>query len=114
MFKLRLIKALSFHGIVTATVQNPIVETQDEAVMKKAVATGYFELIEHTADATDGVIEQKNTAFEKMTEKELALYAQEHGIDLTGLAKKADKLAKILEETAPTDGIDNFVNFDED
>ena len=44
MYHLRLIKALSYSGIVEATKQRPDVFVKDKATADKAVATGYFQL----------------------------------------------------------------------
>jgi len=51
MFKVKLIKGRSYHGVVSATALNPIVEVADEASAKKAEASGYFEIIERPAAA---------------------------------------------------------------
>lgn len=44
MYHLRLIKALSYSGIVEATKQKPDVFVEDKATALSAVATGYFQL----------------------------------------------------------------------
>ena len=44
MYHLRLIKALSYSGIVEATKQRPDVFVKDKATADKAVVTGYFQL----------------------------------------------------------------------
>ncbi len=44
MYHLKLIKALSYSGIVTATQKRPDVFTKDKTIADKAVATGYFKL----------------------------------------------------------------------
>lgn len=44
MYHLRLIKALSYSGIVEATKQKPDVFVEDKAIADKAIATGYFQL----------------------------------------------------------------------
>lgn len=44
MYHLKLIKALSYSGIVTATQKRPDVFTEDKAIADKAVATGYFKI----------------------------------------------------------------------
>lgn len=45
MYHLRLIKALSYTGVVEATKQRPDVYVEDKAIADAAVATGYFKLI---------------------------------------------------------------------
>jgi hypothetical protein len=110
MFKIRLIKGRSYNGVVTATNKNPIIEVADEAKAKKALASGYFELIEQPAPQTPPKTsgeqggEADEAALGKMTEKELDAYAKANGISLSGINKKADKLAKILEAVAQADG----------
>lgn len=46
MYHLRLIKSLSYTGVVEATSKNPDVFTEDKATADAAVATGYFKLME--------------------------------------------------------------------
>ena len=45
MYHLKLIKALSYTGAVTATAKKPNVFVEDEATANAAVASGYFELV---------------------------------------------------------------------
>ena len=52
MYHLKLVKALSFTGIVTATKKNPDVFVEDKATADAAVATGYFKLIEEAEEPT--------------------------------------------------------------
>ena len=54
MYHLKLVKALSFTGIVTATKKNPDVFVEDKATADAAVATGYFKLIEEAEEPTEG------------------------------------------------------------
>ncbi len=53
-YKLKLKKALSYNGIVSATKLNPYVSAEDKATAEKAVATGYFEIIEEDTDECKG------------------------------------------------------------
>lgn len=46
MYHLKLKKALSYTGIVSATKKKPDVFVKQEKIAKAALATGYFELIE--------------------------------------------------------------------
>ena len=46
MYHLKLKKALSYTGIVSATKKKPDVFVKQEKIAKAAIATGYFELIE--------------------------------------------------------------------
>ena len=54
MYHLKLMKALSFTGIVTATKKNPDVFLEDKATADAAVATGYFKLIEEAEEPPEG------------------------------------------------------------
>lgn len=45
MYVLKLIKGLSYTGVVSATVERPIVMVEDEARARKALASGYFEQV---------------------------------------------------------------------
>lgn len=49
MYHLRLIKALSYKGAVSATREHPDTYTDDEAIAQAAVASGYFELVDDGA-----------------------------------------------------------------
>ena len=53
MYHLKLIKALSYTGAVTATREKPDVFTEDETVAMYAISSGYFELVEATEANTD-------------------------------------------------------------
>ena len=44
-YRLKLIKALSYTGVVSATKSNPYVEVTDKKAVAKAIATGYFESV---------------------------------------------------------------------
>lgn len=56
MFHIRLIKARSYSGVVSATREKPDVYLNDEATAIAAVATGYFELVK-----SGGVLESAIT-----------------------------------------------------
>lgn len=101
MYHLRLCKALSYTGVVSATKEKPDVFTEDKAIADKAVASGYFLLVE-TAEAEDtenaGEQAENEVDYEglsDMTKAELTAYAKEHGISLEGCSTKADILAAI-------------------
>ena len=102
MYHLRLKKALSYDGIISATAKKPDVYTEEKAVADAAVASGYFSLI---ADAEPEVPPEGNgetitmsldyEALAKQTKAELIAYAQANGIDLDGLKTKDDILEAI-------------------
>ena len=97
MYKVKLIKGLSYTGAVHATKEDPYVDVEDKKTADAVVATGYFELVEETADSNnDGGNEQSGaTDYNKMTVPQLEAYAAEKGIDLEGASRKAEIIAKI-------------------
>uniref|UniRef100_A0AAU8AXD7 HeH/LEM domain protein n=1 Tax=Dulem virus 37 TaxID=3145755 RepID=A0AAU8AXD7_9CAUD len=95
MYKLKLIKGRSYTGRgVKATASNPVIEVETKEISDSLLASGYFSFVGEAvpANSASSVSDKPLT---KMTEKELEAYAEENGIDLTGLSKKADKLAAI-------------------
>ena len=108
MYHLKLVKELSFTGIVTATKKNPDVFVEDKATADAAVATGYFMLIEEAEEPTEGgedkepgeggVDKEPGKKLEEMTVPELETFAAYNGISLKGISKKADIIAKLKEE----------------
>lgn len=104
MYHLKLMKALSFTGIVTATKKNPDVFLEDKATADAAVATGYFKLIEEAEEPPEGGEEKEpgegggdkepGKKLEEMTVPELETFAAYKGISLKGISKKADIIAK--------------------
>ena len=109
MYKVKLIRGLSYTGAVHATKDNPYVDVESKEAADAAVATGYFELVEATADDnTDG---EKNdnsgaTDLDKMTVPQLKAYAAEKGIDLEGASRKDDIIAKIAAAATADDNTD--------
>lgn len=97
MFHLRLCKAISYSGIISATKAAPDVFIEDKATANAAVATGFFELvaIEETAE-----MDEEEKELSEMTVEELKAVAAQNGISLTGVTKRADIIARI-EATAP-------------
>ena len=98
-YHLKLIKALSYCGVVTATRQHPDIFVEDKATADAAVATGYFKLLE-----SEEGIKQEPTAqiahldpaqLEEMKLDGLKQLAVDMGVDTTGLKKKADYVAAI-------------------
>lgn len=103
MFHIRLAKALSYSGIVSATKKNPDVFVEDKATADAAVATGYFIFIdqrdgghsEQPPEEPGGSEAPDFEALSKQTKAELAKYAQEHGISTEECKTKADILQAI-------------------
>lgn len=99
MYHLKLMKALSFTGIVTATKKNPDVFVEDKATADAAVATGYFKLIDEAEEPTEGGEDKEpGKKLEEMTVTELETFAAYKGISLKGISKKADIIAKLKAE----------------
>ena len=108
MYHLKLIKALSYSGVVTATQKKPDVFVADKAIADAAVATGYFKIAEEDQEPQEGG-EEKETGedgenkepgkkLEEMTVPELETCATYKGISLKGISKKADIIAKLKVE----------------
>lgn len=99
MYHLRLCKALSYTGVVSATKKEPDVFTEDKAIADKALASGYFQLVETEEQEDAGQQEEENEVdyegLSNMTKAELTAYAAEHGISLEGCTTKADMLSAI-------------------
>lgn len=115
MYHLRLKKALSYNGVVSATRKNPDVYTEDEATAKAAVASGYFDLVEDTQPAADHVADtgemvKGHLDAEQLIKDykldELKDLAAKLGITTPGLKTKEDyaKAIAAVEVEAPTAG----------
>ena len=89
MYHLKLMKALSFTGIVTATKENPDVYVEDKAIADAAVATGYFKLVEQVEAHLDG------GQFDRWSFEEVKRLAADMGIDTAGLSSKEDYIEAI-------------------
>ena len=123
MYKLKLVKALSYSGIVNASTEHPYVETIDPAIAEAAVATGYFKLISDTSSSVpetpsepepeedDSLFtdddeetpsepepEEDGKALEDMTVAELETFATYNNISLKGCKNKAAKVEKLMTE----------------
>lgn len=99
MYHLKLIKSLSYCGVVTATKQKPDVFVEDKATADAAVATGYFKLVEGEEEQPDdGGEKEPGKRLEEMTVPELETFAAYKGVSLKGISKKADIIAKLKEE----------------
>lgn len=98
-YHLKLVKALSYCGVVTATQKNPDVYVENKAIVDKAVSTGYFKLIEGMEETPNGGdAETQGKTLEEMTVSELETFAAYKGVSLKGITKKVDIIAKLKEE----------------
>lgn len=108
MYHLKLIKALSYYGVVKATKKNPDVYTEDKATADAAVASGYFKLVDEAQEPPEGGEEKEpgegggnkepGKKLEEMTVPELETFAAYKNISLKGISKKADIIAKLKAE----------------
>ncbi len=99
-YHLKLTKALSYCGVVTATREKPDVYTDDGDVADKAVATGYFELVGSEVSETppEGSLQEDEidaTKLGSMSLAELKDLAKQLGADLTGRKSKEDIIEAI-------------------
>ena len=118
MYHLRLIKALSYTGLVSATQKNPATFTEDKAIADDAVASGYFTLIEDEAEEEQEAKYHLDKAqLDEMKFDDLKKLAVDMGIDITGIKKKADLVDAIAAvEVEPGEPVDdeNEVDYSED
>ena len=111
-YHLKLKKALSYCGIVTATKKQPDVFIEDEEIAKQALDTGYFELVEkqeENQEENTTVLPISKEQLEKMKIEDLKCIAEEKGIDITTLNKKAD----YIEAITAFDNSSNEVDYQE-
>lgn len=111
MYKLLLCKGLSYHGIVTATVNSPFVEVENRMIADCLVKTGYFKLISQPTQQSvsqhmEEMGEEQSTEKNKITKKknlesytkaELEAYATEIGADITECTNNDQRIAVIKE-----------------
>lgn len=119
MYHLRLIKALSYTGLVSATQKNPDTFTEDKAIADDAVSSGYFTLIEDEAEEEqqEAKYHLDKAQLDEMKFDDLKKLAADMGIDITGIKKKADLVYAIAAvEVEPGDPVDdkNEVDYGED
>lgn len=118
MYHLRLIKALSYTGLVSATQKNPDTFTEDKAIADGAVASGYFTLIEDEAEEEqqEAKYHLNKAQLDEMKFDDLKKLAADMGIDITGIKKKADLVDAIaavyVEPGEPVDD-ENEVDYGE-
>ena len=108
---LRLIKGLSYDGVVRASAAHPDVFVDDPEKYTALLESGYFEALPdaHTvtghldkAEVVAAVAEEPVEVpdISKMKLDELKEFAEDNGIDLTGCTTKASILQKIREYEA--------------
>lgn len=109
MFKLKLIKGRSYtgHG-VSVSAESPFTEITDKETSDALVNTGYFSVVSESTPERP----HEEKPLDKMNEKELEAYAAENGIDISGVNKKADKLALIQQALADASASENLFGDD--
>lgn len=114
-YHLRLIKGLSYCGVVSATRKQPDVYVEDKAIADAAVASGYFELIGDEELALPETEHLDNAQLEEMKIDDLRKLAADMGIDTKGFKKKADFVEAIaaVEVTIGNEG-ENKANYGEE
>lgn len=101
-YRLKFVKGASYYGFggqVQATQQKPDLILEDKEIVDKAIATGYFQLIEKieaTPEHNDEL--QSGKALEDMTVSELETFATYKGVSLKGVKGKDNMIAKLKEE----------------
>lgn len=103
MIKLKLKNALSYSGVVSATVKDPFVEIKDESVAEAAVKTGYFEVTERNQVPDDSESasgdEDKHTksSIKKLSADEQRALIEELEGDPEETNNEEERIALILE-----------------
>lgn len=113
MYHIKLCKAQSFSGVVTATALCPDVYIQDEKTANAALATGYFRLVETIADKETEPSKPAGTAhldpdqLADLTVDKLKQLAADMDVDISKATKKAEIIEAICAaEVTPGDELD--------
>lgn len=118
MFHLRLVKALSYTGVVSATKKEPDVFTEDKAIAEMAVASGYFKLVEDEPQPEQETVKGHldKGQLETMKFEELKELATKMGVEIKGISKKVDLIEAIaaVEVEAGPEADENEVDYSED
>lgn len=119
MFKLKLIKGLSYNGIVSATAKNPYITVDDEETALAAVDTGYFKIVERAEKGNDGqnnndgqgdngTNKEEPKDWKKFNRDDLIAFANEHNIDVSGCKNQDERIAIIEAALADDDEINDL------
>lgn len=105
-YHLKLIRGLSYSGIVSATRQKPDVYVDDEAIARAAVASGYFRIVSSVEEALQDLAGNMDVddvhhsytqeELEGMSIDQLKEVAKSVGVVKTSGFKKADYVNAIL------------------
>ena len=102
MYHLKLVKGLSYNGVVSASQKNPDVYVLEETLANQAVATGYFKLVSgeiervqlsSAQDVKFGNLD--TTQLENMKLEALKRLAEYMGLDPSAYKKKADLIEAV-------------------
>lgn len=99
MYHLKLIKGLSYSGIVKATSKSPDVFVKDKADADKAVATGYFRIVSGREQSPAPEVSPKKyekAELDSMSTEQLKAIATAAGTKNTRGMKKYDLINNIL------------------
>lgn len=118
-YKLKLIKGLSYHGVVSATKGNPFAVTADKEVADNAVKSGYFSLIDiitddenkNNQDNLENQDDDDDKTLEQMTVPKLKEVAKQNNIELGNAVKKPDIISVINEHFKRESGDDVINDF---
>jgi hypothetical protein len=121
MYHLKLVKGLSYNGVVSASQKNPDVYILEEALANQAVATGYFKLVSgeiervQLSSAQDVKSGNLDTAqFENLKLEDLKRLAEDMGLDPSAYKKKADLIEAISSVEVTPASEENEVDYEED
>lgn len=108
MYRIKLIKALSYSGLVSATVNSPYVDIEDDEIAEKALESGYFETVSTStktieADENENEYHYGGKTLDEMNISELEAFATFKDISLKGIKKKDAIISKLREELAAED-----------
>ncbi len=98
MYRVKLIKALSYSGLVTATAAKPYVDIEDDEIAEKVLATGYFETVSASPKTLESDAENVGKPLDEMNVSELETFATYKNISLKGIKKKDDIIKRLKEE----------------
>ena len=100
--RLKLIKGLSYSGIIHATAKKPIVEVEDEAIATLAVASGYFVNLdadevqaEEVEEETETNLQYGGKLLDDMNKSELETFAAYRNVPIKGKKTKASLIEAI-------------------
>lgn len=90
---LKLVKGMSYNGIISASVDKPFVTVNDEAIAKEAIASGYFKEI--SPPVKDNNESKASEDLSKLKVAELKKIAEKEGVDISKCVKKDEIIAAI-------------------